>query len=180
MTIPAELARVDHALLATADRAGRLVTAISTRLNTALANPATDGETIAHLRAALDHAKQTVGTIRYRSHGIHGLDTTPVAKAIRGAAGQFAAPSSRGHFEQHRKQYHTLKADGAIKGTRSDYRTHISAGWQTEQESVITGLLQDMRHAEAEARGLVGKSQRTARRRIATIAARLTALGYQF
>lgn len=105
--------------------------------------------------------------------------TDVLSKAkIRAAGGQFARHGSRGHFESHLARYREQRDAGELAGTRDDYAAHVSEGWQREQEDQQHDLLMELRHLEADARGLEGGPElRRAKRKIKRLRARLEQLG---
>lgn len=99
-------------------------------------------------------------------------------KSIRGHGGRFARHGSAGHFRAHLQAYQAKRDAGKIAGTREDYAAHVSEGWAREKEDQQHDLLAELRHLEADVRGMDdGPPRRKAERKIARLRERLAGMG---
>lgn len=87
------------------------------------------------------------------AHQGDGVQLMLFSQSARGASGQFTRHGSADHYAGHLATYRQAKAAGDIDGTQADFDAHRQQWHGTKRQRQLD-LLKDLRHAEAELRGM--------------------------
>lgn len=108
----------------------------------------------------------------------HAKQLSLFLSRARSDGGQFARHGSAGHFRRHLQAYRQRRDAGEIAGTRDDYAAHVTGGWKAQGEDHQADLLGELRHLEADVRGMDdGPQRRKLERRCVRLRERLADLG---